>query len=131
MSADSTWVVPGATAAIINTNRWNPRIVLPEVTVTKVGKRDITVEIDRHDGTFSPRKFRVSDLHEQGKDRYYGDQLVSLDDPVLARIRNEVAARQRENDARAAVSTFSGARTKENALAAIEALRVFADGEES
>jgi hypothetical protein len=124
------WVVPGAKGAIVNHGGWHSRIVLPEVTVTKVGKRDITVEFEGHAGSVE-RKFRLSDLHEQGKDRYYGDLLVPADDPALERIHDEVAARQREVAAREAVDTFGRSRTKENALAAIEALRAFAEGEES
>lgn len=73
---------------------WHGLRIMGKEEVAKVGKRDIVLT----DG----RRFRVSDLHEQGKDRYRSSFLVSPADPRIAGIE----AKEKVDDAK---STAHGA----------------------
>lgn len=125
---DNSWVTPGAKGAIVNTSGWgHGRIVKAEVTVTRVGKRDVAVMFPRHDGICVERKFRLADLHEQGHERYRADCLLPLGDQRLADIAAADAAIKRENAARATCEDFNLNRNRETADAAIAALTAYRD----
>jgi hypothetical protein len=69
--ADRSWVQPGTEVVIYSTGGWSSRIVTTR-TIEKVGKRDITLTDWPH------AKFRVSDLSEQGRERFHGNQIMPV-----------------------------------------------------
>lgn len=116
------WVKPGAKVVIIRPGGWHHNHIVGESVVAKVGKRDVVLANDR--------RYRLSDLHEQGRDRYYASWIVAADDPKVAQIEQAKAEQDRMNDARRAVDEWESRRTLDNTRAAIAALTaVLADQE--
>jgi len=112
------WIKPGAKVVILRRGGWHDTITGHD-TIARVGKRDIVLA--------GGRRFRLSDLHEQGRDWLHAAEITYADDPVLDRIREATEAAVREGKARAAVERWCASRTVENARAAVEALTVWAD----
>ena len=110
---DRPWLQPGAPVVIMNTNGWHSRIC-GTATIEKVGKRDVVLT--------SGRRFRVQDLHEQGRNRYHADQIADPADPRVREIRAEAKRQATENAARTAAEVWQRDRTEENALAAMPAI---------
>lgn len=108
------WLQPGADVVLINTAGWNSRIA-GQGTIDRVGKRDVVLT--------SGRRFRLSDLHEQGRSVYHADQIAAADDPRVVEIRAEDRRRAADVAARKAIDTWHYDRTNRVHLrAAIDAL---------
>lgn len=116
---DRSWVQPGTEVAIISSGGWNTRLVAVR-TIEKVGKRDIALTDWPH------AKFRVSDLSEQGRRRYYGDRIIPVDSD---RYRNLIVAKARQearNEAHRAVEHWIANRDDlDRARAAADALMAY------
>lgn len=97
---DRSWVQPGTEVAIISSGGWHTATR----TIEKVGKRDITLTDWPH------AKFRVSDLSEQGTERYYGSQIVPVDSDRYRNILANKALREKKNAATAAVNAWDKAK---------------------
>lgn len=122
---DTSWVAEGAKVVIIYSGGWNSRIVGTS-TIAKVGKRDIVLA--------NGRRFRVSDLHEQGKDWTHADQIVRADDKRVTAIRAEQERLRLRSKVHEAVDGWvrnreSTERARE-VVAAMTALIAFVEAEE-
>ena len=120
---------PGTEVAIISSGGWHTHLYRT-TTIEKVGKRDITL-------TGVQRKFRLADLHEQGRDKYYGDQIIPVDSDRYRGIVAGKALQEKKNAAHTAVERWQSSKESvERMTLAIVALTEYrdaytADGDDS
>lgn len=101
MSAVRWTPVPGEKVAVLRSHDYGRSRSVAYATVDRVGKRDIVLD----DG----RRFRVSDLEEQGNGGTWvssRSSLIEVDAPVVAVVEREQAHRRLLQDAQTACENF-------------------------